>query len=588
MPRAKNKPPQAQTIATEDLCVLHKSPGELADEYVHGVERDLAAEPADASRPFKTLDIPLLPLDLVIPSPDNPRILRHDAAFESLTASVKACGVLEPVLVRAHPAKPGCFDLRAGERRYRAAKAAGLAEIPCRVMDLDDAEAVNVTVVENLEREDLHPLEEARGIARLLELGWDEESIASRLGKSAKWVARRARLTRLIEPFKKAALDPDHELSEAPTGLLEDLARLPVGIQEQLWADCKRCKPNLPWFMRDGRSFNNHVNEHHLRVLDLAPFKLDDALLYPEAGACERCQKRSGCQPLLFGEDEDVLRKRPGDRCLDADCFHEKCRRVLKEKIKQVQDERGKAPVLIDGGAHDYGTPAERIQKAFGNSVQTWGKYEEARKDDPKAVAAVIVNGPGVGREKWVKPRPSSAAARRSSSKSADKADKPKKTEEQKQEERENRLRLMVVDAFREHLDKTADGKKPIDHTPIVGVLLAYLDAFGTDKNETIFWPGEKRKESPWYHLDQTQAKQVSTGELIGRLQRELYRVWAERLTHYGANAGKDAKAYVAEMERMNELVDLDLAALRAEAEKKLSTPKAAAADGKKKARAGK
>lgn len=147
----------------------------------------------------------LVPLDRIIPSKTNPRHTFDLAKLAELTESVRRHGVLQPVLVR--PKGQG-FELVAGERRYRAAKAAGLAEIPASVRDLSDVAVLELQVIENLQREDIHPLEEAQGYRRLLETKeYTVARIAERIGRSAVYVYDRVKLLQLTKEAQTLFMD---------------------------------------------------------------------------------------------------------------------------------------------------------------------------------------------------------------------------------------------------------------------------------------------------------------------------------------------------------------------------------------------
>ena len=137
------------------------------------------------------------------PSRLQPR--RHFAPEEiaELAASIRTQGVLQPILVRRDPQVPGGFELVAGERRWRAAQLAQLHEIPALVRDLSDREALEAALVENLQRQDLTPLEEAEAYRRLMdEFGHTQEDIAAALGKSRPAIANMVRLLELPDEVK--------------------------------------------------------------------------------------------------------------------------------------------------------------------------------------------------------------------------------------------------------------------------------------------------------------------------------------------------------------------------------------------------
>ena len=156
-------------------------------------------------------DLRKVPVDLIVPNPQQPRHDFDEASLEALAGSVRERGLLQPVLVR--PVAGGTYELVAGERRWRAAKIAGLETIPALIRDRDDAEALEAALIENMAREDLNPVEEARACAALVEeLGLTRESVGLRVGRSRVAVTNLMRLLDL--PDDVLALLERRELSE--------------------------------------------------------------------------------------------------------------------------------------------------------------------------------------------------------------------------------------------------------------------------------------------------------------------------------------------------------------------------------------
>lgn len=136
-----------------------------------------------------------LPLISISPGPFQPRTEISPASLTDLIASITAQGVLQPILVRPNPEQPGQFQIIAGERRWRAAQAAGLHTIPVHLRPLTDKEAVAAALVENLQRQDLDPIEEAEGYQRLLgEFVMTPEALGQLVGKSRSHIANTIRL----------------------------------------------------------------------------------------------------------------------------------------------------------------------------------------------------------------------------------------------------------------------------------------------------------------------------------------------------------------------------------------------------------
>jgi ParB family chromosome partitioning protein len=173
-----------------------------------------------------------VPITALAESATNPR-KRFDAKnLEELAASFKTQGILAPLLVRE--LEESKYEVVAGARRLRAAKLAELEKLPVRIVKLTDAEAIEAQCVENLQREDIHPLEEALGLKSLLELGepvYTIATIASRAGKSEAYVYGRIRLADLIPPVAEAFLKDQITIGHA---LL--IAKLPASQQQEAFS----------------------------------------------------------------------------------------------------------------------------------------------------------------------------------------------------------------------------------------------------------------------------------------------------------------------------------------------------------------
>lgn len=288
-------------------------------------------------------------LDRIQPSTYNPRTHFDDTKLKELAASIKEKGVLEPILVRPlHVTTTGVvvgnfdttlqnfpgladklkFEIVAGERRYRAAKLAGLAEIPAIIRDYSDQEAAETAIVENAQRDDLTPVEEARGFETLIKkFGYSIEDAAAKMGLSAKTVSQRVRLLRL--PSK--ALDAI-ESGKLLLGSADYLARmendkLREEATKKVLDEGRGGEPMTPrdtlWMIQ--RSFMTDLSK--------APFPTNDKTLVPEAGACTTCPHQSGSKGNLFGEIKEK------NLCQNIACFGKKKEiyndRLLKEAKSQ-------------------------------------------------------------------------------------------------------------------------------------------------------------------------------------------------------------------------------------------------------------
>ncbi len=183
----------------------------MADK-ARGMGRGLAAILAVSDRPGdESEELQSLPLDLIEPSSHQPRGDFDEEALQALAESLRARGVIQPILVR--PAAGGRYELIAGERRWRAARLADLAEIPALIRAHDDATALEVALIENMVREDLNVLDQARACAALIEeMGLTREEVGRRVGRSRVAVSNLLRLLDL--PDEALALLKAGELSE--------------------------------------------------------------------------------------------------------------------------------------------------------------------------------------------------------------------------------------------------------------------------------------------------------------------------------------------------------------------------------------
>jgi ParB family chromosome partitioning protein len=176
---------------------------------------DIAVPPPGAPPSAAQYGLRQLPLDLLDPNPFQPRVSFPQESLDELAASIRERGILQPILARAHPTKPERFFIVAGERRWRAAGLAGLHEVPAIVRDMTETEAATAALIENLQREDLNPMEEAEGYNRLLEdLQVTQEALAVAVGKSRTQISNALRLLNLPMPLqhevRKGALTFGH------------------------------------------------------------------------------------------------------------------------------------------------------------------------------------------------------------------------------------------------------------------------------------------------------------------------------------------------------------------------------------------
>lgn len=331
----------------------------------------------------------------IAPSPTNPRKRFAPEAMAELTESVKKHGVIQPILIRPLVKGKTLYELVAGERRYRAAKAAGLATIPAIARELTDVEALELQVIENLQRQDLHPLEEAEGYEVLMKQHhYTADDLAAKLGKSRGYVYARLKLLALTtkgrDAFFAGALNPSVALL---------VARIPV---PKLQDEALKEITNPHSHVRSVRDIEHYLQQHYMLRLSEAPFPPADADLIADVGSCAACPKRTGNQPELFG---DVKSK---DVCTDPVCFTRK-KDAHIERARAAAEAKGQK--VITGDAARKIIPYNTVDHGSGYVDLNAKNYEDAKqrtnrqilgKDAPEPV---LVEHPETGKFVEVVPK---------------------------------------------------------------------------------------------------------------------------------------------------------------------------------------
>ncbi len=294
----------------------------------------------------------LLAVRAIQPSPTNPRKHFDEAALKELADSVARHGVLQPILVRAgsSPKDPRIlWEVVAGERRWRAAQIAGIETIPAVVRALTDVEALELQVIENLQRADLHPLEEAEGYEQLMKLhAYTVDDLAAKVGKSRAYIYARLKLCALTakgrEAFYAGQLNPS-------TALL--VARIsPAKMQDE--AVKELTTPDYRGDLMSVRQAAETIQRGYMLRLKDAPFKTDDAKLIAKAGACGPCAKRTGNHPELFADVASA------DVCTDKVCFVAK-RDAHLAQLRAAAEKKGLTVI--------HGADAKALKKNSYNEI---------------------------------------------------------------------------------------------------------------------------------------------------------------------------------------------------------------------------
>jgi ParB family chromosome partitioning protein len=183
----------------------------------------------------------LVAVDRIRPNPAQPRRRFDEAEMAELARSIRTKGILQPIIVRPDPGHPGSFQIVAGERRWRAAQLAQLHEMPALVRDLSDSEVLELGIVENIQRADLNPVEEATGYRQLMDrFGHTQEKLAEAMGKSRSHIANLLRLLTLPEEvltwLREGRLTAGHAralvTAPDPAGLAAELIRRGLSVRD--------------------------------------------------------------------------------------------------------------------------------------------------------------------------------------------------------------------------------------------------------------------------------------------------------------------------------------------------------------------
>lgn len=323
-----------------------------------------------------TEEISIVRWELLHDSPFQYRQTYDEARLAELAASIRDTGrIQQPLVVRrrfpnplfrdAYDPQDG-YELVFGHRRKRAGQAAGLEGAPCIVRDMTDEEVKKAQLAENIQREDVHPIEEAQGFDELLRHHQvTADDLAEQIGKSRSYVYGRLKLLALCPEVRKACLAGE---IGSEVGLL--IARLrTTKLQEKALGYIKGKYLSLEDGGKESfRRIKSLLNERFTLGLAKAPFDTTDEMLVPLAGACGRCPKRSGNAPefedVARVDDDDSLRRREWlahagpDVCTDPDCFAAKKTADLKRKAAALE---AQGKVVIDGNK------ARQAIDAYGN-----------------------------------------------------------------------------------------------------------------------------------------------------------------------------------------------------------------------------
>lgn len=334
---------------------------------VSRTSKEEAAAPEAKVESSSALSISYIAVDDIDPCPRNPRKDLGDIG--ALAETVKQHGILSPLLLRPMGNR---FEVVAGHRRLAAAKKVGLEEVPAEVRALDDVHVLELQVVENVQREQLNPLEEGDAYVQLQAAGFSVEQIAERTGRSKSAVYQRMKLTNLCPEAKDAFLD-----GRLPFLVGVALARRPHRLQAE------RLKTDLGFVRGKQPNLNGELNardaleqlQRSEPSLKDAPWNLRDAELDPGAGPCFSCPKNSRNMPRELFEDVEGEGARGAGLCTDTACWAGK----LKLHFAAVAKTLPESTKIFDGDSAKEIMPYGQL-----SANSPWVRAEDKPFEDPK------------------------------------------------------------------------------------------------------------------------------------------------------------------------------------------------------------
>ncbi len=477
-------------------------------------------------------EIQYLSLDELDPSSHNPRKSQDADKVAELAASIAVHGILVPLLIREVPIEGEIvrYEIIAGSRRAAGASLAGLTHAPCIVRQMTDDEARELGLIDNRQREDMQPLEEARAFNEAMTLAslkmLSVQELAARLGKTPVYINRRLTLLDLVPAAQEALTNGAMEVGHAL-----ELARLTEDEQGRLlsWlgiVDIADDEDDDEYFENDESEdespvagialtrvttksvveLRKFIRATTLHVLGAAPFDPNDADLVGEAGSCADCAKRSGASPLLFSDvsGEDI--------CTDRVCFDGKVKAHVTQKLADAKAARSPLHRITT----NYGSKEKDVHYQYG------GLFKAGEKTCETTIDAIYIDGSEIGKVIPICIGGSCKIHGGRSSRSSSAPD-PKAKEKRKQ----LLARVKVEKSYRLQLLKELLAK-PIDALPtdaMVHALVSFaFTRIDNTKHEVLTqalgwakdafgWSGEKERQAKLVTLTQADAMRIARGE---------------------------------------------------------------------------
>ena len=282
-----------------------------------------------------------------------------------LAGTMKQHGQLQACLVRLHPKKDGKYQLYIGFRRLMAAGVAGLQSLKCEVKEIPDDDILELQVIENMQRKDPHPMDEAVAYKTLMEKRkWTVQETADRFGKKADYITQRLKLNDLVPDLQK-----DFKENKMLLGHALLLCRLTPADQ----AAAKKQATGKDFRNESVHKVKEWIDEQIMHDLSKVSWDINDKTLLPSAGACSACPKRSGAGNLLFADMSK------DNRCFDPICFQAKSNISFVVKVKEVIETKPEIHIIAEGGAK---VPVELHNDLQKLKIKILREYTDFRNDN--------------------------------------------------------------------------------------------------------------------------------------------------------------------------------------------------------------
>ena len=446
-------------------------------------------------------DIRRIPLEALQVSKTGPQAHRREhftkAELGEMAESIKTHGVIQPIVVRGleFDTEQGLFtqfEIVAGERRFMGAKAAGLTEIPALVGNWSDEQVLEVQLIENLQRKDLHPLQEAEGYEALMKLhGHDVEQLHDKVGKSKAYVYARLKLLALCKPARVAFYDGKLNASSA---LL--LARIPdQDLQHKALKEITTPRktfdgPGEPMSVREAAK---HIQTEYMLRLSNAGFKTEDATLLPSAGACGPCPKRTGNQPELF---DDV---KGADVCTDPVCFRLKIAAHAERAIAEAKASGQKVLTGTDARkVARYGTDNHQLEGYVRLDARDYEHKGTFRQTLGKTYVSTLLQDPETGKMIEVASSGDVDKAHGDRRRSSDDASSNRLATQQRAAEKKHRAEIAYRVALFKAVREASGKRKSLTRRELELVAVRLLERLEHDSKKRLFaavdWEPKKQK----------------------------------------------------------------------------------------------